>query len=113
LVEADQYGTGNSFFFRVNGVPVFAGGESSCLSLAYYNMYFPILLPLISSVQSTSNTRILGSNWIPADNFLTTISDDRYRQWLTLARDGGQNMIRIWGGGIYEPDVFYDMCDGE
>jgi beta-mannosidase len=113
LVEADQYGTGNSFFFRVNGVPVFAGGESSRLSLVYYNMYFPILLPLISSVQSTSNTRILGSNWIPADNFLTTISDDRYRQWLTLARDGGQNMIRIWGGGIYEPDVFYDVCDGE
>jgi beta-mannosidase len=54
-----------------------------------------------------------GSNWIPADNFLTTISDERYRKWLTLLRDGGQNMVRIWGGGIYEPDVFYDICDGE
>ncbi|PPQ66090.1 hypothetical protein CVT24_000204 [Panaeolus cyanescens] len=52
-----------------------------------------------------------GSNWVPADNFFTTISDDRYRAWLTLLRDGNQNMVRIWGGGIYEPDVFYDICD--
>lgn len=53
-----------------------------------------------------------GSNWIPADNFLTTISDNRYRAWLTLLRDGNQNMVRIWGGGIYEPDIFYNLCDG-
>lgn len=54
-----------------------------------------------------------GSNWIPADNFLTTITAERYRAWLTLLRDGNQNMVRLWGGGIYEPDVFYDICDGE
>lgn len=53
-----------------------------------------------------------GSNWIPADNFLTTITDDRYRAWLTLLRDGNQNMVRLWGGGVYEPDIFYDICDG-
>ena len=53
-----------------------------------------------------------GSNWIPADNFLTTISPDRYRSWLTLLCDGNQNMVRLWGGGVYEPDVFYDICDG-
>ncbi|EIM92628.1 glycoside hydrolase [Stereum hirsutum FP-91666 SS1] len=52
-----------------------------------------------------------GSNWIPADNFLTTITAERYRAWLTLLRDGNQNMVRLWGGGIYEPDVFYDICD--
>ncbi|KAF8900302.1 glycoside hydrolase superfamily [Gymnopilus junonius] len=52
-----------------------------------------------------------GSNWIPADNFLTQISAERYRKWLTLLRDGNQNMVRIWGGGMYEPDVFYDICD--
>ncbi|KAH7927653.1 glycoside hydrolase [Leucogyrophana mollusca] len=52
-----------------------------------------------------------GSNWIPADNFLTTIDDERYRAWLTLLRDGNQNMVRLWGGGVYEPDVFYDICD--
>ncbi|KIP02770.1 glycoside hydrolase family 2 protein [Phlebiopsis gigantea 11061_1 CR5-6] len=52
-----------------------------------------------------------GSNWIPADNFLTTVTPDRYRAWLTLLRDGNQNMVRLWGGGVYEPDVFYDICD--
>lgn len=53
-----------------------------------------------------------GSNWIPADNLLTRITPECYRNWLTLLRDGNQNMVRVWGGGIYEPDVFYDICDG-
>ncbi|EJF55724.1 glycoside hydrolase [Dichomitus squalens LYAD-421 SS1] len=52
-----------------------------------------------------------GSNWIPAHNFLTALSADDYRAWLTLLRDGNQNMVRLWGGGVYEPDVFYDICD--
>ncbi|KAF8492119.1 glycoside hydrolase [Gautieria morchelliformis] len=52
-----------------------------------------------------------GSNWVPADSFLTTITPARYRAWLQLLRDGNQNMVRLWGGGIYEPDVFYDTCD--
>ncbi|KAG6871040.1 hypothetical protein C0993_003868, partial [Termitomyces sp. T159_Od127] len=51
------------------------------------------------------------SNWIPADNFLTTITEQRYRAWLGLLRDGNQNMVRIWGGGVYEPDIFFDICD--
>jgi hypothetical protein len=55
---------------------------------------------------------IAGSNWIPADNFLTTVTEERYRAWLTLMRDGNQNMVRLWGGGLYEPDIFYDICDG-
>lgn len=41
------------------------------------------------------------------------MTPERYRAWLQLLVDGNQNMIRIWGGGIYEPDVFYDICDGE
>ncbi|KAF8130046.1 glycoside hydrolase [Mycena galopus ATCC 62051] len=77
LEEPDQYGTGTTFLFEVNGVRIFTGG----------------------------------SNWVPADNLLTTISPERYRAWLTLLRDGNQNMVRLWGGGIYEPDVFYDICD--
>ncbi|KAJ6603048.1 glycoside hydrolase superfamily [Mycena sp. CBHHK59/15] len=78
FAEPDQYGTGTSFLFEVNGVRMFMGE---------------------------------GSNWVPADSFLTTISPERYRAWLTLLRDGNQNMVRLWGGGVYEPDVFYDVCD--
>ena len=37
---------------------------------------------------------------------------ERYRQWLQLLVDGNQNMIRVWGGRIYEADAFYDICDG-
>jgi beta-mannosidase len=40
------------------------------------------------------------------------MTEERYRSWLRLLVDGNQNMIRVWGGGIYEPDVFYDICDG-
>ncbi|KAF8897495.1 glycoside hydrolase family 2 protein [Infundibulicybe gibba] len=60
-----------------------------------------------------NNIRIFcgGSNWIPADSFLTTVTTERYKAWLQLLVDGNQNMIRVWGGGIYEHDVFYDICD--
>ncbi|TDL29523.1 glycoside hydrolase family 2 protein [Rickenella mellea] len=60
-----------------------------------------------------NNIRIFcgGSNWIPADSFLTKVTPEVYRAWLQLLVDGNQNMVRIWGGGIYEPDIFYDICD--
>ncbi|KAG6861004.1 hypothetical protein C0995_005024 [Termitomyces sp. Mi166 len=60
-----------------------------------------------------NNIRIFcgGSNWIPADSFLTTVTPERYRAWLQLMVDGNQNMVRVWGGGVYENDVFYDICD--
>ncbi|KAF4615614.1 hypothetical protein D9613_012895 [Agrocybe pediades] len=52
-----------------------------------------------------------GSNWIPASNFLTRVTPALHRAWLQLLRDGNQNMVRLWGGGVYEPDGFYDACD--
>jgi beta-mannosidase len=52
-----------------------------------------------------------GSNWIPADNYLTEISADRYRAWVELLIAGNQNMLRVWGGGIYEVEELYNICD--
>jgi beta-mannosidase len=52
-----------------------------------------------------------GANWVPADSFPTRISRDKYRQLLESARDANMNMLRVWGGGIYEPDDFYELCD--
>ncbi|KAL1410297.1 hypothetical protein Q8F55_004303 [Vanrija albida] len=52
-----------------------------------------------------------GSNWIPADSYLTNIKPERYRAWVDLLVAGNQNMLRVWAGGVYEPDVLYDACD--
>lgn len=52
-----------------------------------------------------------GVNWIPADNFIPRITEEKYRKLLTMARDADMNMIRVWGGGIYESPEFYDICD--
>jgi len=52
-----------------------------------------------------------GSDWIPADSFTPRITDAKYRRWLELMVDGNQVMIRNWGGGIWEPEIFYDLCD--
>ncbi|KAL2862520.1 beta-mannosidase [Aspergillus lucknowensis] len=68
---------GSSFFFRVNGMPIFAAG--SC--------------------------------WIPIDSFVTRGTPEKYRSWMQLAKDTNQVMIRVWGGGIYEHDSFFDACD--
>jgi beta-mannosidase len=68
---------GESFFFRINGVPIFAKG----------------------------------ANWIPADSFPARITPERYREHLELARGCGMNMLRIWGGGLYETEPFYAACD--
>ncbi|GAA5877376.1 hypothetical protein JCM3774_003578 [Rhodotorula dairenensis] len=52
-----------------------------------------------------------GSNWIPIDAFLTNGTPARYRHLLEMAREGHQTMIRVWGGGVYEEDCFYETCD--
>ena len=52
-----------------------------------------------------------GANWIPADALAGKITDAKTRALLQSARDANMNMIRIWGGGRYEPTSFYDTCD--
>ncbi|KAL8729019.1 MAG: hypothetical protein Q9166_005020 [cf. Caloplaca sp. 2 TL-2023] len=52
-----------------------------------------------------------GSNWIPADMFIPRIDPSRYRAWVKLAVEGNHSMIRVWGGGIFEEQTFYDTCD--
>ena len=68
---------GESFFFKVNGRPVF----------------------------------MKGANWIPADAFIDRCTPERYHHWLTSMTQAHMNMVRVWGGGQYELDVFYDFCD--
>ncbi|WP_330173146.1 glycoside hydrolase family 2 protein [Streptomyces sp. NBC_01498] len=52
-----------------------------------------------------------GVNWIPDDAFPSRVGPDRYRARLTQAADAGVNLVRVWGGGLYESDDFYDVCD--
>ncbi|WP_239614765.1 beta-mannosidase [Cohnella mopanensis] len=73
--KPDERGT--SFYFELNGVPVFAKG----------------------------------ANHIPNDSFFTEVTPERYRHEIASAVESNFNMLRVWGGGIYEQDVFYDLCD--
>ncbi len=52
-----------------------------------------------------------GANWIPADSFPARVDEPRYRRLLGSAAQAGMNMLRVWGGGIYEEETFYDLCD--
>ena len=52
-----------------------------------------------------------GSNYIPEDNLLPLANKERTRRLLTLAKDFNHNCIRVWGGGYYPDDYFYEICD--
>jgi beta-mannosidase len=69
--------TGQSFYFKLNGKPVFAKG----------------------------------ANYIPQDNFIPRVTNERYEKTIKNAVAANMNMLRIWGGGTYESDLFYDLCD--
>ncbi len=73
--EPDEFG--KSFYFKLNGVPVF----------------------------------MKGANYIPSESFLPRVTDSIYQQLIQTAVDANMNMLRIWGGGIYENDAFYEECD--
>jgi beta-mannosidase len=52
-----------------------------------------------------------GANWIPDDVMLTRITTARYREAVQQAKSANMTMLRVWGGGIYENDAFYEACD--
>ncbi|MCB0548366.1 MAG: glycoside hydrolase family 2 protein [Phaeodactylibacter sp.] len=52
-----------------------------------------------------------GANYIPNDVFLERVDTNWYREMIQSAADANMNMLRIWGGGIYEDGLFYDLCD--
>lgn len=73
--EPDSIGA--SFYFKVNGHPVF----------------------------------MKGANYIPQDVFLPRAKKEHYEHIINSAKDANMNMLRVWGGGIYENDEFYQLCD--
>ena len=52
-----------------------------------------------------------GANYIPQDIFLPQVKQSNYEHILNSAKDANMNMIRVWGGGVYENKTFYDLCD--
>ncbi|MFD6950914.1 beta-mannosidase [Nocardiopsis sp. TSRI0078] len=54
---------------------------------------------------------VKGANWIPDDHFLTRITRERLARRVDQAVGAHMNMLRVWGGGIYESEDFYDVCD--
>ena len=54
---------------------------------------------------------IKGANWVPLDLMTGTIQDEKYSYMLDMAQKANINMLRVWGGGIYEKDDFYRFCD--
>lgn len=52
-----------------------------------------------------------GSNWVPAECMTGRLKDEKYFELVKSAADANFNMLRVWGGGIYEKDCFYEYCD--
>lgn len=75
VTEKDE--KGESFYFRLNGKPVFAKG----------------------------------ANYIPQDIFQDRVDPSRTKKLLDDVVAANMNMLRVWGGGIYEDDTFYQLCD--
>lgn len=54
---------------------------------------------------------VKGVNWIPDDAFFTRVDRARYARRLGQAKAANVNLVRVWGGGVYESDDFFDVCD--
>ncbi|MBR4204408.1 MAG: hypothetical protein IKQ92_02930 [Clostridia bacterium] len=70
----------------------------------------PDVLPYIPVVNGVP-VYIKGVNMTPLDHMIGTVTRERYERLLSLARDAGVNLIRVWGGGVIESEDFYDLCD--
>ncbi|MCX7047445.1 MAG: hypothetical protein NTX50_18425 [Candidatus Sumerlaeota bacterium] len=100
-LETKKDDTGVSFVMLVNDQPVFCKGANwiPCDS-------FPVLAELGVNLEASKNIP-----WIPRDILVKPLTAERYRSMLQNAVACNMNMLRVWGGGIYENDVFYDLCD--
>jgi beta-mannosidase len=52
-----------------------------------------------------------GGNWIPADSIYARVTEEKVDTLLKEAKEANFNMLRVWGGGVYERDVFYEKCN--
>ncbi len=52
-----------------------------------------------------------GANYIPQDIFPSRVTPEQYTELINTTKASNMNMLRVWGGGIYEDDLFYDLCD--
>jgi beta-mannosidase len=52
-----------------------------------------------------------GANWVPPDSIMARVSTEKYKALVNDAAEANFNMLRVWGGGIYEDEAFYDACD--
>lgn len=52
-----------------------------------------------------------GADWIPADSFITRLTNAQLEHLIRSCAQANMNMIRVWGGGFYESEDFYDLCD--
>lgn len=52
-----------------------------------------------------------GTNWIPSDSFTPRIKKEKYQKLIKDCKEANMNIIRVWGGGIYEDDEFFKACD--
>ena len=67
-------------------------------------------IPFILKVNSRP-VSVRGVNWIPDDAFPSRVDRDRYAERIDQALGAGVNLLRVWGGGTYESDDFYELCD--
>ncbi len=54
---------------------------------------------------------INGANYVPMDMFPSSVKKEKYCNLIKAAKDANINMLRVWGGGIYENDIFYELCN--